>query len=601
MKSKYRGHMTGFGFRKFHGKLFFHKFCLPGIFFVMALIIASCSGGGDGSSGTSTPENLYPPAFNSIGEERALNSNIFAVEGSLVEFTVSAEDPDGNTLIYSAANLPDWADFDQSTGKFSGTAPLWSDDYETRKNQSGIFDVSFRVSDGVHTATKIVSIHITDLRWAQKTVTQIVEDRPVASGNEFKTPVELNNVVDETIWSDYGGGKNIRRITFGFTSQIPGIQGWEDDWVSGVNYAFLPLDNPAVSNAGVIIEGSYSQTFGETELAERICAELSIPALIIDRGWEWGHAGDLMEKYDDKAVEERSPEYFFYAFSSAHYLRASDALITIIDTMTDWPVSFDDFKVVFTGHSKLGHTCIVAAAAYPDRVAGFMTSGVGSLDTGGTRLLGKYQKALATKPDAQPNYRGSMMRYYLDNIYIQSQINPDTKAMFTLGTDDDKGVSEGYTPKYVLNVSEKGLILDYRIGCMANAPHTTQTPLQSSYWKMWVAHTFLQRGILNIDYLNHSTSEDGSIIVECSVSGASVNEIRVWATNQSDLDTSNWDGFVSYSMSLENGIYKGEIPSDSTSYFVEVIDTEGGIISSSPRPVNENYFMELIESVSGAG
>jgi PKD repeat protein len=45
-------------------------------------------------------------------------------EGSLLEFTISASDPDGDSLTYSADNLPTGATFDPATRTFS-----WTPDY----------------------------------------------------------------------------------------------------------------------------------------------------------------------------------------------------------------------------------------------------------------------------------------------------------------------------------------------------------------------------------------------------------------------------------------------------------------------------------------
>ncbi|MCD6506679.1 tandem-95 repeat protein, partial [Candidatus Poribacteria bacterium] len=58
-------------------------------------------------------------------------------EGELLQFTLSATDPDGDSLIYSAEELPEGASF--SDGKFS-----WKPTYD----QAGIYHVTFKVSDG---------------------------------------------------------------------------------------------------------------------------------------------------------------------------------------------------------------------------------------------------------------------------------------------------------------------------------------------------------------------------------------------------------------------------------------------------------------------
>ncbi len=533
-----------------------------------------------------------PPKFHPIGEERYLNSNIFVIEGNEVLFTVSADDPDGDALTFSAFDVPDWANFDAETGVFSGIAPFWSDDYETRDSQSNVYDVQFEVTDGIYIVKKIVSIYVLDADWQEKSVAELIANRPIKAGGEIGTPVEITNVSEETIQSSYGGGKTLRKISFSFTSQVPDIPGWEDDWVAATNYLFLPQNEPAAQNVGAIVEGGYSQSFGETELAERACAELDIPVLIIDRSWEFGHAGDLMEKYDSLAVLKRAPEYLFYTFSTAHYLRSIDAFVTVIDQKTDWQVSFNDFRVVFTGHSKMGHTCHNAAAADPIRVAGFMANGSSIIDTGASRMLGNVQHARATKPEAFLNYRAVMMRYYFESLKIESQMDPTVKALIIQGTDDDKNRDTGYTPKYIMLTADKQVTVDYGIGCLANAPHTTQTPLHPVYWSMWLAHCFLERPVSHVDSVYHYF--DGSkLMVAAKISGdTDVRQVIVWATNQNDLDISSWNEFSDYSMSKSGDFYTAEIPSDSKSYFIEVRDEAAGVrglIASPPMPVDRDY------------
>ena len=532
-----------------------------------------------------------PPQFNPIGEERYLNSNIFVVEGNEVEFTVSAEDPDGDELTISAFGVPGWASFNETTGIFSGIAPYWSDDDLERDSQQNVYDVTFEVSDGTYTVRKIVSIYVLDTSWADKTVAELIANRPIKSGGEIGTSVDISNIQEETIQSTYGGGKTLRKITFAFTSQVPDIDGWEDDWVSTINYVFLP-EAPAAQNVGAIIEGSYAQDFGDTELAERACAELDLPVLIIDRSWDFFHGGDLMEKYDSLAVVKRNPEYLFYTFATAHYLRSIDALITVINQKTDWQVSFSDFKVVFTGHSKFGHTCHNAAAADPDRVAGFLANGSTIIDTGASRMLGNIQGALGTKPEAFVNYRAVMERYFFESLKIESQMAPDVQALVVQGTDDDKNRSSGYTPKYIMLTADEQMVVPHAIGCLANAPHTTQTQLHPVYWTMWIAHCFLDRPISHVDSVYHYYDGD-RLMVAAKISGdTDIRQVVAWASDQNDMDISSWNGFSDYSMTKSGDLYIAEIPSDSKTYFIEVRDVAAGVrglIASPPMPVDCDY------------
>jgi hypothetical protein len=72
-------------------------------------------------------------------------------EGTLLDFTISAIDPDGNPLNYSATGLPDGASFNTTTHSFTWTP---------RYDQAGIYTVTFQVSDGTLTDFEDVTITI---------------------------------------------------------------------------------------------------------------------------------------------------------------------------------------------------------------------------------------------------------------------------------------------------------------------------------------------------------------------------------------------------------------------------------------------------------
>jgi hypothetical protein len=76
-------------------------------------------------------------------------------EGALLNFTISATDPDGDTPIYSASNLPTGASFNTSTYTFSWT-PTYS--------QAGSYpSVHFQVSDGSLTDSEDITITVNNV------------------------------------------------------------------------------------------------------------------------------------------------------------------------------------------------------------------------------------------------------------------------------------------------------------------------------------------------------------------------------------------------------------------------------------------------------
>ncbi len=72
-----------------------------------------------------------PPVLNSIGA-KTVNEN------EALDFTITASDPDGDTLTYTVGNLPTGASFNAAQHSFS-----WTPDYGT----SGSYTVTFTVTD----------------------------------------------------------------------------------------------------------------------------------------------------------------------------------------------------------------------------------------------------------------------------------------------------------------------------------------------------------------------------------------------------------------------------------------------------------------------
>lgn len=97
----------------------------------------------DGSVNVNTPPEMHP-----IGDRTVQ-------EAELLEFQVSANDPDNGSLIYWAENLPIGALFVDKT--FS-----WTPGY----NQSGIYNLTFHVSDGTSQDSEAIHINVTDFNRA---------------------------------------------------------------------------------------------------------------------------------------------------------------------------------------------------------------------------------------------------------------------------------------------------------------------------------------------------------------------------------------------------------------------------------------------------
>jgi hypothetical protein len=129
---------------------------------VIALLTAACGGGGDEKTAQSAPQNPGPGGSNAPPTIQGQpGSSVLA--GQAYNFRPTATDPNGDTLTFSAANLPDWAALNQSTGAVTGTPT--SSDVGT---YSGI---TITVSDGTATASLTAfAITVTDVATGSATV-----------------------------------------------------------------------------------------------------------------------------------------------------------------------------------------------------------------------------------------------------------------------------------------------------------------------------------------------------------------------------------------------------------------------------------------------
>ncbi len=73
-------------------------------------------------------------------------------EGSSLNTSVSASDPDGTSIVYSSSNLPLWMSLNSSTGALTGTAP------DIESNTTYNFNIT--ASDGVNTSSRAFSVDV---------------------------------------------------------------------------------------------------------------------------------------------------------------------------------------------------------------------------------------------------------------------------------------------------------------------------------------------------------------------------------------------------------------------------------------------------------
>jgi len=76
-------------------------------------------------------------------------------EGTAIDLDITATDPDGDTVNYSAPNLPSGATYNRTTGKFS-----WTPTY----TQSGTYKITFIASDGTAASAQEVTFDIKNVK-----------------------------------------------------------------------------------------------------------------------------------------------------------------------------------------------------------------------------------------------------------------------------------------------------------------------------------------------------------------------------------------------------------------------------------------------------
>lgn len=123
-------------------------------------VLSGCGGGGDegtAQSGSGGPTGNAAPTI-----QGQPSGSVQA--GQAYTFTPSASDANGDTLTFSVANKPAWADFNSSTGRLSGTPT--AADIATYSN------ISISVSDGqASAALSAFAISVVDVASATGTAT----------------------------------------------------------------------------------------------------------------------------------------------------------------------------------------------------------------------------------------------------------------------------------------------------------------------------------------------------------------------------------------------------------------------------------------------
>ncbi len=118
-------------------------------------------------------QNNRAPIWTSIGDK-------FVSAGQLLQFNVSANDPDGDFVTYSVLNIPSGASFNSASRLFS---------WVPNQSQNGTYFVSFRASDGKTTSDTGVRIQV-----GNGNVTPTFNDAPTFFGFNPPTSATINQL-----------------------------------------------------------------------------------------------------------------------------------------------------------------------------------------------------------------------------------------------------------------------------------------------------------------------------------------------------------------------------------------------------------------------
>ena len=124
---------------------------------LLATALAACGGGGGGASqsspasGPSTEPSPPPTPTNHAPTIDAVPITTAKI-GQLYTFQPTASDADGDRLIFSVVNKPDWATFNTATGRLQGTPPAGS--------TGALLTVPISVSDGQASASMDLRIDV---------------------------------------------------------------------------------------------------------------------------------------------------------------------------------------------------------------------------------------------------------------------------------------------------------------------------------------------------------------------------------------------------------------------------------------------------------
>ncbi len=175
-----------------------------------------------------------PPANTNRAPVLAAIGNKTATAGSNLQFTVSATDPDGDALTYTASNLPSGASFSNRTFSWTPTS-------------NSVYSVTFTVSDGALTDTETITITVSSAA------------PPPATTTTTPPPAGLANAtgVVASTPSPSGGANEYNLYLTITTTTVSGIVAGQQVWLAATT-----TDFPNLLTVGATVTGNLDHAAG---------------------------------------------------------------------------------------------------------------------------------------------------------------------------------------------------------------------------------------------------------------------------------------------------------------------------------------------------
>ncbi|MGB3068238.1 MAG: PhoPQ-activated protein PqaA family protein [Ottowia sp.] len=409
---------------------------------------------------------------------------------------------------------------------------------------------------------------------------------------------------DQVMPSRSRPGKRVRVIELKFTSQ---------NWYGMVwrhpARVYVPDGYKGNGDAGIIsternffddpdwqrrtIPGTSLRT--EEAYAEATALDLGMPIMIFSNPAEdfmGMNESDLMGYSLKKMAETGDLGWYGYVPITRAYLRAITLMHSLPGVKTE--------RAVIMGCSKRGMAVAIATGAGDDRVAGVMATcfyGGNNFYSLAKRFaeFGPNERGPAQKrsgPGFQPaeavlraynNPLGFDMMTHFDPYMWRDRIK--AKFLVALGT-NDQFYALGSANSMLNEMSGDKAFL-----AVDNLPHSWVSEKHLAAWRMWLAHTFLQRSLPRVDAKGSLEADHLNVLAKVATptSLAGVRLFYAYNPVATDWRRAKW-AFVP--MTPGEGGYTAQLPrraGHSLAYYVEVEDTGTG---------GTGYVSSLMESVN---